>query len=445
METLLAAYEQPIYRYRTPLVRAMLADLEGRFAEADALSREALSIIEEHRIAGGMSVFTSQRIGFLHTRGDTDGWSDVEPIVLGAYENGDRMLAIYRCMFECMFDRQEAVRASLAMAMDRLRAMPDAVALAAACALAKISEHAQVFYDLVASELAWGSWQFGPGRVTSVGPRELTLGRLAVLLGRDDDALAHFSRARSLVARLRSRPYLAQIDLAMAEVLAKHDRTQSRLLAESARTHARDLGMRGVGTQAEALLETLGTPNTTSPPPVVSAPRTVPRLVLECRGEMWWLAAGGDNGVLLKDTKGLSYLQALVREPCRELHALDLVGLRDDGDAGVVLDTKAKAAYRERVESLREQLAEATSQNDLGRAERARTELDALATELSRAVGLGGRDRRAVSPAERARINVQRRLRDVLRRVQAENEALGEHLALSVRTGVFCVYLPAWR
>jgi hypothetical protein len=169
MEALLAAYEQPIYRYRAPLVRAMLADLEGRFAEADALSREALSIIEEHRIAGGMFVFTSQRIGFLHTRGDTDGWSDVEPIVLGAYENGDRMLAIYRCMFECMFERQKAVRASLAMAMDRLRAMPDAVSLAAACALAKISEHAQVFYDLVASELSQGSWQFGPGRVTSVG------------------------------------------------------------------------------------------------------------------------------------------------------------------------------------------------------------------------------------------------------------------------------------
>jgi hypothetical protein len=39
MEALLAAYEQPIYRYRAPLVRAILADLEGRFAEADALSR----------------------------------------------------------------------------------------------------------------------------------------------------------------------------------------------------------------------------------------------------------------------------------------------------------------------------------------------------------------------------------------------------------------------
>ena len=158
---------------------------------------------------------------------------------------------------------------------------------------------------------------------------------------------------------------------------------------------------------------------------------------------MWRLAASG-KGILLKDSKGLSYLDQLVREPCRELHALDLVGLRDDGDAGVVIDAKAKYAYRERVESLREQLAEATSHDDLGRAERARAELDALATELARAVGAGGRDRRAVSPTERARINVQRRIRDVLNRVRAEDAALGEHLALSVRTGVFCVYLPAW-
>jgi hypothetical protein len=146
----------------------------------------------------------------------------------------------------------------------------------------------------------------------------------------------------------------------------------------------------------------------------------------------------------MRDTKGLAYLDVLVREPCREFHVLDLVGLRDDGDAGVVLDARAKLAYRERAESLRESLAEATAHHDLGRAERARAELDALASELSRAVGAGGRDRRSASPAERARINVQRRIRDVLGRVRAEDPSLGEHLDLSLRTGVFCVYLPAW-
>ncbi|HEY5372741.1 MAG TPA: hypothetical protein VIK01_03605, partial [Polyangiaceae bacterium] len=206
---------------------------------------------------------------------------------------------------------------------------------------------------------------------------------------------------------------------------------------------ASEMGMRGVEAQARALLDTLGQASPSLPARSSNGPSNAARFTLARAGELWRLG-GGAKVVLLKDTKGLWYLDALVREPCRELHVLDLVGLRDEGDAGTVLDATAKRAYRERAESLREQLAEATAHNDLARAERARAELDALATELSRAVGFGGRDRRAASPAERARINVQRRIRDVLARVRSEDEALGEHLALSVRTGVFCVYLPAW-
>jgi hypothetical protein len=365
-------------------------------------------------------------------------------MVIKMYEGGSRMLALYRCMFDAMCERPEKVRASLAITKEfPLHALPDVTALGVACAAAKIPDYAQVFYDLGVRAEATGSWQFGPGRVTSVGPRALTLGRLAVLLGKDADALAHFARARTLVVRLRSRPYLAQIDLATAEVLARRDPSQARAPAESACSLASEMGMRGVEAQARALLDTLGQLSPSLPARSSSAPSSAPRFTLAREGELWRLD-GGAKVVLLKDTKGLWYLDALVREPCRELHVLDLVGLRDEGDAGTVLDATAKRAYRERAESLREQLAEATADNDLGRAERARAELEALATELSRAVGFGGRDRRAASPAERARINVQRRIRDVLARVRSEDEALGEHLALSVRTGVFCVYLPAW-
>jgi len=126
------------------------------------------------------------------------------------------------------------------------------------------------------------------------------------------------------------------------------------------------------------------------------------------------------------------------------VHVLSLVGAEDSGDAGPHLDDQAKRAYRERAESLRETLEEATANGDLGRAERARDELDALAAELSRAVGLGNRDRRAASQAERARINVQRRIRDAIRRVREQNEEIGKHLEASVKTGLFCVYAPTW-
>jgi hypothetical protein len=46
------------------------------------------------------------------------------------------------------------------------------------------------------------------------------------------------------------------------------------------------------------------------------------------------------------------------------------------------------------------------------------------------------------SQVERLRINVQRRLRDVLQRVEEQDPALGRYLAATVKTGTFCVFSP---
>jgi hypothetical protein len=68
--------------------------------------------------------------------------------------------------------------------------------------------------------------------------------------------------------------------------------------------------------------------------------------------------------------------------------------------------------------------------------------MDAIAEQLARGVGLGGRDRKAASGAERARINVQRRIRDVIDRVSAHAPALGKWLNASIKTGTYCSYVP---
>jgi hypothetical protein len=62
--------------------------------------------------------------------------------------------------------------------------------------------------------------------------------------------------------------------------------------------------------------------------------------------------------------------------------------------------------------------------------------------ELSRAVGLGGRDRRAASAAERARINITRAIKAALERIAEHNPALATLLTKSIRTGTFCSYTP---
>jgi hypothetical protein len=177
-------------------------------------------------------------------------------------------------------------------------------------------------------------------------------------------------------------------------------------------------------------------------PPSVS--ESVPRL--ERDGELWTFHYEGRE-IRLKDSKGLSYLAALLREPGRELHVGALLtgdGLSTGelGDAGKLIDARAKAEYRRRLDQIREGIEEAESRLDSEAASRARGEREALASELSRALGLGGRDRRASAASERARINVQRRIRDVMRRVGEHDPALGRYLEMHVKTGVFCCFRP---
>ena len=107
----------------------------------------------------------------------------------------------------------------------------------------------------------------------------------------------------------------------------------------------------------------------------------------------------------------------------------------DLGDAGALLDATAKAAYQARLAELGAEPEEAEAGNDPARPTRARA-------ELARAVGLGGRDRRAASHAERARLNATRAIRGAVANLARANPSLGRHLAATVRTGRYCSYIP---
>jgi hypothetical protein len=105
-----------------------------------------------------------------------------------------------------------------------------------------------------------------------------------------------------------------------------------------------------------------------------------------------------------------------------------------------VLDAQAKTAYRGRLDALRAELAEAEGFNDVGRAERAREEIEVIEEQLAAAVGLGGRDRVAGSAAERARSAVTQRVRAAIKKIGAAHPVLADHLAGRIETGTFCVY-----
>jgi hypothetical protein len=107
-----------------------------------------------------------------------------------------------------------------------------------------------------------------------------------------------------------------------------------------------------------------------------------------------------------------------------------------------MLDDRAKQAYKRRLAEIEEDIEEARALGDIERERQADAERDFLLRELSRAVGLGGRDRRADPPSERARASVTRAMRSAMLRVGEHDPRLGEHLDRTIRTGTYCVYLP---
>lgn len=199
-----------------------------------------------------------------------------------------------------------------------------------------------------------------------------------------------------------------------------------------------------------------GSPEATAPvPPATTAVGT-------------FRAAGGlrtvalaDTTVTLRDLKGFRYLERLLAEPRRELHALDLLavergslprgdrGEADDGalpshlDAALpVLDEQAREAYRRRLADIEEDIADAERANDLGRAELAQQDREYLIAELRRAMGLGGRHRVTGGASERARTSVTRSLRYALQRLEEHHPAAAAHLQTSLCTGTYCSYAP---
>ena len=66
-----------------------------------------------------------------------------------------------------------------------------------------------------------------------------------------------------------------------------------------------------------------------------------------------------------------------------------------------------------------------------------------LTTQLAGAFGLGGRERRAGSAAEKARLNVTRAIRTALRTLAEALPTAGAALDRGIRTGRYCIYEPA--
>jgi hypothetical protein len=178
-------------------------------------------------------------------------------------------------------------------------------------------------------------------------------------------------------------------------------------------------------------------------------------------GEYWTIAYEGKM-IRLRHSKGLAYIAHVMAHAGREFHVSDLSTLEqcgivpgrpaigaetnglphEFGDAGPELDPSAKSSYRQRLYDLRDELREAESFNDLGRIANIENEIEFISRELARAVGLGGRDRRASSDTERARLRVTMAVKSTVKKIAKQHPSLGRRLTHSLRTGNFCSFEP---
>ncbi len=404
-EQLVAEVAQPHQAWRLPLVRATFHAFGGDYPAAEAQSAEAHALAQEAGSRSGLALWAIQRLSLAKLRG--------EPTLIAA--DAEEVLSLIRnhpiqqhntiWILAATGRREEAARALAALPVD-----PDhharLLGTSEACVLLGDATLAARLYELLSALPNRMFWFGGGGGM--IGPVARVLGDLARLLGRREAALRHYDDASALGEKMGAVPILESCRRARALVLAE-------------------------------------SPAAVAPAVVPPAPAPAPpglRLELRREGDVWAIATAGGT-LRLKHAKGLVYLDYLLEQPGRQVHVLELAGIEHQtGDAGPILDARAKAAYRSRLDDLREELQEGERFGDAGRVSRAQAEIEAIAEQLAGAVGLGGRDRRAASDAERARINVQRRLKDAIDRIAAADAALGRYLAASVKTGTYCAFEP---
>jgi tetratricopeptide (TPR) repeat protein len=444
---------QPFYRWHALCLQEVRAVLDGRFDDAERYGAEALEIGRLRKSGFPDYVYRfAQRFAISWAQGCL---ADLWPQIAGHGELFPWIPRWREALVAAQLRDVTAARSEVERHAGRDFAdLPlDGLWLAHLCGLAEccvlIGEArrgAQLYEQLLPhAELNAVSYTQQP-----FGPVALRLGMVATMLERWEDAERHFVTALARCELLGARAIRARVLYERARMhLARGaggDESRGARLLDDATSLCDELGMPGLQARIAALAE-----------PVQDAPVALFRR----EGEVWAIAFG-DTTFRLRDVKGLRYLALLLGSPGRELHVLELVQAAEGltgaapaasrverdlrrsslGGSEPVLDEQAKEAYRLRLQELADDLQEAQDWGDPERAAGIEEEIDALTDELTRAAGLGGRDRELASPAERARVSVTKAIKAAIRAIERHSPELGAHLTASVRTGRFCSYAP---
>jgi hypothetical protein len=461
--------QSPRYAWPGAMLRAMRALFDGRFTDAQACVDEAVTLgraADDRRVSSSL-VFhrivehrTAERHPELITASKRAG------AMLTSMGDGELFGPLLLASAHVRAEREEDAREAWA----RVHKLPGVV-LTDRSGLTMTGEVAAYIGDeprcrtLLERALAYDglfvSW--GIAGFACEGPVARLIGLLREALGepeRADDAfasaIAAAEGAGALPQAIRTRYEWTRARLARAGHAGD---PELRRALEGVEEDARARGMDGLAELAARRLLQIAQPAMPAAAPAMpaasaaSAASAAPAaggeaVSIVCEGEVFALRWAGVT-VRIRDSRGTRILEQLASRPGVEVHVLDLVetageesAVVDLGDSGEILDRRALDEYRAEIVRLEAAAEQAEQLGNAPVAAEARAQVLFLARELSGAVGLGGRTKRTGQNAERARVAVQRRVRDAVGKVAAQSSALGQHLAQSVRTGMFCVYAP---
>jgi hypothetical protein len=458
LEDLAQRSSQPRLVYLAASRRAAYTLLTGQLAEAERQINAAAELADTLGEPDGLGVRWTQLLAVGLARGGAAGvgaiLQSLNPSMMMPAEFAPQDAAFRRLADGDPAAAAAALRAAprtADVALFRWRALAAAafdIQLAVAAGVpGLISAEERAFLGAHAGEMVLIG-----GAVCALGPADFFLGIAAAAAGDRPAAAAHLRQAAVQADRIGARAMAAWARAELAGVsLESGDAAGARVLLAPAVAVAGELGLDRLRDRAAELLAMATEPTSPRPASEPAGPRRpMPRqgesglpAAEFCRtGEVWTLTWAGAT-TQLADAKGLHDLAALLAVPGQPISALRLYGSPEpDTGADEVLDQRARAEYQQRLADLDEEIDEAETAHDEGRAARYRAERDALVDGLAAAYGLGGRVRRLGDPAERARSTVTARIRDSLRRIDRVHPALGAHLRASVSTGRSCVYHP---
>ncbi|MFZ0179340.1 MAG: AAA family ATPase [Candidatus Dormiibacterota bacterium] len=456
-ERLAEKLRQPVWKHMAFNERAMLALLEGRFQDAEQWIASALLLGEPSRLWDALADHAGQ---LFQLRREQGRLTEIEAQITRSAREFT-WYPMFRCALAVLhveLGRETHARAEFdeiaahhfaGLPLDNYWIFNMSLLSEVACFL-RDHDRARILYDGL---LPYGERNAVGAPEGCTGSVSRALGLLADLLLRPEDAIHHLEEALEQNERMGALPSVARTQCDLAAALIKRggrsDRERAIELLEKALRACDELGMPPLRVSVRAALDRLGIAWSGV---TTDALLSVEDGMLRLEGEYWTVGYQG-RMLRLRDSKGMRILARLLALPGRPHPSLDLERLDAGGDqsvaravaagdAGELIDDEARRAYRARLAELREAIDDAESWGKADEVGAMREELDFITHELSRALGLGGRARRAGSVSERARLNVTRAVKSAVKRIAASDAGLAAHLQATVHTGTVCVYTP---